>query len=101
MRHSIRRQIVAIADFSWWLRQQHIELQDLDSRILDRFLRLRRRQQRLGRGDSKTLQRMLALLREMGVVKCQPAVPHTARSKIIAEFQGYLSQDLGPVPFDT
>jgi len=94
-RHSIRRQIVAIADFSWWLRHKHIELRDLDSRIVDRFLTLRRRQQRLGRGDPKTLHRMLALLCDKGAVKCQPAVPHTARSKVITEFQCYLSQDLG------
>lgn len=94
-RHSIRRQIVAIADFSWWLRHKHIELRDLDSRIVDRFLRLRRRQQRLGRGDPKTLHRMLALLCEKGAVKCQPAVLHTGRSKVITEFQCYLSQDLG------
>jgi site-specific recombinase XerD len=97
-RHSIRRQIVAIADFSWWLRHKHIELHDLDSRVVDRFLRLRRRQQRLGRGDPKTLQRMLAVLREMGAVKCQPVVAHTARSKVTAEFQRYLSQDLSRSP---
>ena len=94
-RHSIRRQIVAIADFSWWLRNKHIEVRGLDSRIVDRFLRSRRRQQRLGRGDPKTLQRLLTLLCEKGVVKCQPAAPHTARSKVITEFQCYLSQDLG------
>jgi len=94
-RHSIRRQIVAIADFSWWLRNKHIEVRDLDSRIVGRFLRSRRRQQRLGRGDPKTLQRLLTLLCDKGVVKCQPAVPHTARSKVVTEFQCYLSQDLG------
>lgn len=93
-RHSIRRQIVAIADFSWWLRNKHIKVRELDSRIVDRFLRSRRRQQRLGRGDPKTLQRLLTLLCEKGVVRRQPAAPHTARSKVITEFQCYLSQDL-------
>ncbi len=94
-RHSIRRQIVTIADFSWWLRHKHIELRDLDGRIVDRFLRSRRRQQRLGRGDPKTLQRLLTLLCEKGAVKCPPTVPQTARSKVVTEFQCYLSQDLG------
>jgi site-specific recombinase XerD len=97
-RHSIRRQIVTIADFSWWLRRKHIELRDLDGRVVDRFLRLRRRQQRLGRGDPKTLQRMLTLLCEKGAVKCPPTVPQTARSKVVTEFQCYLSQDLGRSP---
>lgn len=94
-RHSIRRQIVAIADFSWWLRKRHIELCDLDSRVVDRFLRLRRRQQRLGRSDPKALQRMLALLCEMSMVKCPPVVARTAYSEVTADFQRYLSQDLG------
>ena len=71
-RHSIRRQIVAIADFSWWLRLKHIELRNLDSRIVDRFLQSRRRQQRLGRGDPKTWQRLLTLLCEKGAVKKSP-----------------------------
>lgn len=94
-RHSIRRQIVTIADFSWWLRHKHIELRDLDGRIVDRFLRSRRRQRRLGRGDPKTLQRLLTLLCEKGAVTCPPTIPQTARSKVVTEFQCYLSQDLG------
>ena len=37
--HSIRQQIVAIADFSRWLKQKHIEIEALDSNVVDRFLR--------------------------------------------------------------
>ena len=73
--HSIGRQIVAIADFSLWLKHKHIEIEALDDQVVDRFLRLRRRQQRVGRGDPKALNRMLSLLRQQGIVKpCQPAV---------------------------
>src|SRR6266851_9718683 len=93
---SIRQQIVVIADLSRWLKQKQIDAQDLDSDIVDRFLRFRRRQQRLRRGDPKTLNRLLAMLCQTGVVKkYQQAVEDTARSRIIGEFRRYLSQDRG------
>lgn len=97
--HSIGRQIVAIAGFSRWLKHKHIEIEALDHRVLDRFLRLRRRQQRVGRGDAKALDRMLCMLRQKGIVKpCQPPVADNARSKIAAEFHCYLLQALGRSP---
>ena len=94
--HSIGRQIVAIADFSLWLKHKHIEIEALDHQVVDRFLCLRRRQQRVGRGDSKALDRMLSLLRQKGIVKpCPPTVADNACSKIAAEFDCYLLQELG------
>ena len=94
--HSIGRQIVAIADFSLWLKHKHIEIEALDHQVVDRFLCLRRRQQRVGRGDSKALDRMLSLLRQKGIVKpFPPTVADNACSKIAAEFDCYLLQELG------
>jgi site-specific recombinase XerD len=97
--HSIGRQIVAIADFSRWLKRQHIEIQALDHQVVDRFLRFRRRQQRLRRGDPKALDRMLSILCQKGMVKqCPPAVADSARSKIASEFHRYLLQEIGRSP---
>jgi site-specific recombinase XerD len=97
--HSIGRQIVAIADFSRWLKHKHIEIEGLDDQVVDRFLRSRRRRQRVGRGDPKALDRMLSMLRQKGIVKpCQPAVADDARSKVAAEFRCYLLQELGRSP---
>jgi len=97
--HSIGRQIVAIADFSRWLKHKHIEIEALDHQVVDRFLRLRRRQQRVGRGDAKALDRMLSMLRQKGIVKSpQPPATDNARSKIAAEFHCYLLQELGRSP---
>ena len=93
---SISRQIVAIADFSRWLKHKHIEIEALDDRMVGRFLDLRHRQHRVGRGDPRALNRMLSLLREKGIVKpCQPPVADNARSIITAGFHYYLLQDLG------
>ena len=97
-RHSIREQIVVIADFSRWLKQKRIDVQALDSEVVYRFLRLRRRQQRVRRGDPKALERLLTMLRQIGVVKPQSPVADTAHSRIIAEFQHYLLQERGLSP---
>jgi len=97
--HSIGRQIVAIADFSRWLKHQQIPIGALDHRVIDRFLRYRRRQQRVGRGDPKALDRMLSMLRQKGIVKqCPPVVAGNACSKIAAEFHSYLLQEIGRSP---
>jgi site-specific recombinase XerD len=94
-RNSIRAQIVVIADFSQWMKQKRLDIQALDREVVDRFLRLRRRQQRVRRGDPKTLQRLLAILRQIGVVKRQPPVADSAHSRIVAEFRRYLLQERG------
>jgi site-specific recombinase XerD len=96
---SIGRQIVAIADFSRWLKRKHVEIDALDHQAVNRFLHLRRRQQRVGRGDAKALDRMLSMLRQKGIVKpYQPALADNARSRIAAEFHSYLLQELGRSP---
>ena len=95
---SIRQQIVGIADFSRWLKQKHIDVQALDSKVVDRFLRLRRRQQRVRRGDPKTLARLLAMLCQRGVVQHQQPVADNARARIINEFRCYLLQERGLSP---
>ena len=96
--HSIRQQIVGIADFSRWLEQKHIAVQALDSNVVNRFLRHRRRPQRVRRGDPKTLQRLLTMLRQIGVVKHQSPVADTAQSRIVAEFRRYLLHERGLSP---
>jgi site-specific recombinase XerD len=98
-RHSIREQIVVIADFSRWLEQKRIDVQVLDSKVVDRFLRLRRRQDRVRRGDPKALDRLLTMLRQIGVAKPeQTPVADNAQTRIVAEFQRYLLQERGLSP---
>ena len=96
---SIRQQIVIIADFSRWLKHEHLEVQALDSKVVDRFLRLRRRQHRIRRGEPKTLDRLLAMLCQTGVVKRhQPPVAGNARTRITSDFRCYLLQERGLSP---
>jgi site-specific recombinase XerD len=96
---SIRQQLVVIADFSRWLAQKHIDVQTLNSRVVDRYLRLRRRQPRIRRGEPKTLARLLAMLGQKGVVnQHQQAVADNARTRITNEFGCYLLQERGLSP---
>jgi site-specific recombinase XerD len=98
-RHSIRQQIVVIADFSRWLKQKHIDVQDLDGVVMDRFLRLRRKEQGVRRGDPKALERLMAMLCQTGVVKQrQRAAEDNTRSSVIDEFRCYLLQERGLSP---
>jgi site-specific recombinase XerD len=96
---SIRQQIVVIADFSRWLKQKHIAVEALNSEVVDRFLRPRRRQHLIRRGEPKTLERLLAMLCQKGVVKRHPQpVADNARARIINEFRCYLLQERGLSP---
>ena len=96
---SIRQQIVVIADFSRWLKQKHIDIPDLNSKVVDRFLRLRRRQHRIRRGEPKALERLLAMLCQKGIVKQrQHPVADNARTRITNEFRCYLLQERGLSP---
>jgi site-specific recombinase XerD len=94
--HSIRQQIVVIADFSRWLKQKQIAVRNLDSNVVDGFLRLRHRQQRVRRGDPIALKRLLAMLCQTGVVKPrQQPVADNPCSKVADQFRRYLLQERG------
>jgi site-specific recombinase XerD len=95
-RHSIRQHIVVIADFSRWLKQKQIAIRDLDSKVLDRFMRVRQRQQRVRRGDGTALKRLLVMLYEAGAVKARrEPVAEDACSRVVGDFRRYLLQERG------
>jgi site-specific recombinase XerD len=95
--HSVRQQMLVIGDFSGWLKQKDLAIRNLDNKVVDRFLRLRQRQQQARRGSPLALRRLLAMLRLKGVVKPEP-VAESACSKAIHEFRHYLSQERGLSP---
>ena len=96
VRHSIRTQIVVIADFSRWLQQKHIELQDLNSKVVDRFVQHHQRQTGVRRGDAGILSRFLAMLDQTGVVEQRQKLPvQNPRQNITDEFRRYLLQERG------
>jgi len=95
-RHSIRTQVVVIAELSLWLQHKHIPLQDLDGKVVDRFLRHRQRHNRVSRGDAGILARFLARLGQTGAVERhgEPAV-QGQRQNVTNQFRRYLLQERG------
>jgi site-specific recombinase XerD len=95
-RHSIRNQVVVIADFSRWLQHKRIELRDLDGRAVDRFVRHHQRQTGICRGDAGILNRFLAMLGQTGVVEQRQSLTvRSPRQGITDEFRRYLLEQRG------
>lgn len=95
-RHSIRNQIVVVADFNRWLHRKRIELSNLDTRVVDRFVQYHQQQTGVSRGDAGILNRFLAMLGEIGIVDQRQglAVP-SPRQDITKEFSRYLLEERG------
>jgi site-specific recombinase XerD len=95
-RHSIRTQVVVIADLSRWLQQKHLVVRNLDGKVVDRFLRHRQQQNENRQGDACVLNRFLAMLGKMGLVEQRPNTPvENPRQNIMDEFRRYLLQERG------
>ena len=95
-RHSIRQHIVVLADFSLWLKQKQIAIQNLDTSVVGRFLRFRRGQEQVRRGDPLALARMLNMLCQIGIVKPSgKPISDNACSRAVEEFRCYLLQARG------
>jgi site-specific recombinase XerD len=93
-RHSIRNQVVVIADFSRWLQQRDIELHDVDGKAVDRFVRHHQRHSGICRGDAGILSRFLAVLGQTGIVEQRLKLPaQNPRQNIIDEFRHHLLQE--------
>ena len=96
VQHSIRTQVVVIADLSRWLQRRHILLQDLDSKVVNRFVQHHHRQKGIRRGDAGILSRFLAWLGQTGTVEQHRELPVKGpRQNVTHQFRRYLLQDRG------
>jgi site-specific recombinase XerD len=83
-----------IADLSRWLLQKHIEMPSLDNNVVDRFLKMRGLQDGVRRGDARTLNRFLSVLRQTGFVEPNRERPiKSPRQYVINGFRHYLLQE--------
>ena len=96
VQHSIRTQVVVIADLSRWLQHKHILVQDLDSKVVNRFVQHHQRQKGIRRGDAGILSRFLAWLGQTGTVEQHRELPvKSPRQNVTHQFRRYLLQDRG------
>jgi site-specific recombinase XerD len=95
-RQSVRIQIRLIADFSHWIERQGLKACRVSQPIIDRYLRSRYQRYRPRRDDRSTLNRLVALLREKGIVRDPiPTTIHTPLQQIGDDFKRYLAQERG------
>ena len=95
-RQSARIQIRLISDFSRWIERQRLTACRVSQPVIDRYLRSRYQRYRPRRDDRSTLNRVVTLLREKGIVRDPiPTTIHTPLQQIEDDFKRYLAQERG------
>jgi len=90
---SVPCQAYAITRFSKWLQQKHIPLRDVDGATVRAFLN--RDPGVVHRPEPETIHRLVAILRDMGVLKVELAPRLTAVQECVREYRQYLVRQRG------
>jgi site-specific recombinase XerD len=90
---SVPCQAYAITRFSKWLQEKHIPLRDLDGATVRAFLN--RQHGVAHRPEPETIRRLVAILRDMGVLKVESPPPVTAVQECAQEYRQYLVRQRG------
>lgn len=90
-----------IKRFSQWLTGHGLRPRDIDERLVARFFRSRAQCQVQTSVDRSAMRRLLAILREAGVIG--PSLPPSLNpvEQLLADYQGYLQRKLGVSPATT
>jgi integrase/recombinase XerD len=93
--YSIHRQVLIAARFSQWLGQENVRLRTVSFEHAERYLRWRRRRERLRRGDVAALKRFVEFLVREGVIppaKITPVRP-TGFERCTRDYERYLREE--------
>jgi len=90
---SVPCQAYAITRFSKWLQEKQIPLRDLDGATVRAFLN--REHGVVHRPEPETIHRLVAILRDMGVLKVDSAPELTAVQECLREYRQYLVRQRG------
>lgn len=95
-RSTVRDRIRLVADLSRWLDRRQLDIDDLDERIVGKFLKRRRRQKCVRRGYNAALRLLLEQMRNDGVIPRSTAqMPESDIDRIEHLFARYLAQERG------
>jgi len=93
-RYTARYQLHLVVDFSRWLEQQRVTIKEITPAHIKRYLQQRAQKCRIREGDAFTLQRLLDLLRQAGVLAEKIALLIQTPAELLAhEFGTYLRQE--------
>jgi site-specific recombinase XerD len=97
--HTGRLKIRLVADFSAWLDRRHWRVQDLEEEPISEFLKARKRQHLLRRGDPRTLTQLLHHLRQDGHTPQRRAAPsNDPMDQLIRDYGQFLTYQRGLSP---
>lgn len=97
-RHGTWRCLSLTGRLLGWLSRVHLELTDLDERVLDRYLAWRARRQTIQPGDRAALKRLLSVLRETNQIPLALTPPRLPEDEIFQKFADTLQQERGLAP---
>ena len=86
-------QLRMLGHFSGWLESNHLGADAVDSSVVERYVRSKRKAGNLRKGDTAALARMLRMLRP-GEADT-PSSPPTASQIAVGQFQDYLRRERG------
>jgi integrase/recombinase XerD len=93
--YSRHRQVRLAACFSRWLGEEGVDLSNVRSEYVSRYLRTHARQVKIGRGDAAALRQFLDFLRRLGVIPAERISPRPLSpvEQVVQEFKRYLVHD--------
>ena len=95
-RYSIKQKIRLVAKFSLWLRDQHLEVNELEEELIDNFVEYQGKRDAVRRGDLATLRLLLQHLRDKGLSSTSTTeIEDNPFHRIEHGFAQYLSQERG------
>lgn len=93
--YSRHRQVRLAACFSRWLGEEGVDLANVGSEHVSRYLRKHARQVKIGRGDAAALRQFLDFLRRLGVIPADriSSRPLSPVEQVVREFERHLLHD--------
>jgi site-specific recombinase XerD len=94
-RYCMKHKIRLIAQFSQWLLQQQVGINELEEELIDDFVEYKGKQHVVRRGDLATLRLLLQHLQDKGVIPISTIIEDNPLYQIEQGFARYLSQERG------
>src|SRR5271157_3788466 len=92
---TIRRFLLLIADFSVWLKAQHLPVRQVTHASAQRYLRYRSRHRCRRKGNAHALQRFVQMLQHHGVIEQETPVAQSTVEHLVSDYSSYLHQERG------
>jgi len=88
--------IRAVSELNQWLQKQHLVIEELNESCINKFIRYRKKRDRLRSGDQLALKQFITFLREEGILSAfVPEIKVSGIQRIENSFAQYLQRERG------